>query len=128
MANKEIFFRDLPLDISITSTGDISTVDNEESIKQSLQMIIETAKGSRVFLSNYGCRIRGFLFEPFDISTAKRIGEELRESITNYEKRIVILDINVIMNQQYNSYEVELTYQIINASKPETVLFSIERL
>jgi hypothetical protein len=120
MAEREVYYRDLPLDPSVASNGDLSTVDNKESIRQSLQMIIKTARGSRIFAVDYGARIRGFLFEPFDQTTAMRIGEELRESIENYEKRIVLLDINVVMEDTTTSYDVEIIYQIINTSVVET--------
>lgn len=128
MADRQVFFSDLPLDITIASDGDLALVTNRDAISQSLRMIIETAKGSRVFESDYGCRIRGFLFEPFDETTARRIGEELRESIVNYEKRITLLDINVILKDDERTYEVEVTYQIINRNEQETLRVSLEKL
>lgn len=128
MADEQVFFSDLPLDINISSDGDMSLVTNKEAISQSLRMIINTANGSRVFVSDYGCRIRGFLFEPFDETTANRIGEELRESIENYESRITLLDINVIMDINKTSYDVEVSYQIINRKKVETLTVTLEKL
>lgn len=128
MAEEQVFFSDLPLDITIASDGDMALVTNKEAISQSLRMIINTASGSRVFLSDYGCRIRGFLFEPFDETTANRIGEELRESIENYESRITLLDINVIMRNDKMSYDVEVSYQIINRNEVETLTVTLEKL
>ena len=128
MADRQVFFSDLPLDITIASDGDLALAYNKEAISQSLMMLIDTARGSRVFVSDYGCRIRGFLFEPFDEATARRIGQELRESIVNYEKRITLLDINVIMNEDERTYEVEVTYQIINRNEEETLQVSLEKL
>lgn len=128
MADRQVFFSDLPLDITIASDGDLALVTNRNAISQSLRMIINTAKGSRVFSSDYGCRIRGFLFEPFDETTARRIGEELRESIVNFEKRITLLDINVILKDDERSYEVEVTYQVVNRNETETLRVSLEKL
>jgi phage baseplate assembly protein W len=128
MVQSQVFFSDLPLDISVASNGDINLVTNKAAISQSLRMLINTARGSRVFASNYGCRIRGFLFEPFDESTAKRIGEELRETIINYERRIKLLDINVIMNDKETSYDVEVSYQIVNRNETETLVVTLEKV
>lgn len=128
MANNEIFFSDLPLDITISSNGDIAPVINKDSIKQSLRMLINTARTTRIFVPDYGARIRGFLFEPFDISTANRLGQEIRETIENYEKRITLIDINVIMRDDERSYDVNVTYQITNTNITDTVLVTLERL
>lgn len=128
MANGEVFFSDLPLDITISSTGDIAPVVNKESIKQSLRMLINTARTTRVFLPDYGARIRGFLFEPFDLSTANRLGQEIRETIQNYEKRITLIDINVIMGTDEKSYDVNVSYQITNTNITDNVLITLERL
>ena len=128
MPNDDIFFSDLPLDPVVTSTGDMSTVDNKESIKQSLRMIVGTARGSRIFASGYGSRIDGFLFEMYDDSTASRIGDEIRESIQNYERRIKLLDINVIKDDRTFSYEVEVSYQVINTHEVQSLLITLEKL
>ena len=128
MSDIKTFFSDLPLDINIDPSGDIGLAINASAIKQSLRMIIETGRGTRLFLPEYGARMRAFLFEPFDETTAKRIGEELRESIQNYESRITLLDINVIMKDATTSYDVEVIYQITNTRVTDTVVITLEKL
>lgn len=125
---EEIFYRDLPLDPTTNSEGDISSVTNKESIKQSLRMIINTARGSRVFAPDYGCRIKAFLFEPFDETTANRIGQELEETIKNYESRVQILSINVGMVLKNSSYDVSLVYRIVNTQVIDAFKISLEKL
>jgi len=122
------FFNDLPLDITVSSQGDISKVINADSIKQSLRMLIDTAKGTRIFLPYYGCRIKAFLFEPFDETTAKRIGEELQHTIKNYERRITLLSVNVQMNFDTTSYEINVIYKISSTNKIDSLNVSLERL
>jgi len=128
MANGDIFYRDLPLNPTIASNGDLSTVNNKESIKQSVRMLLNTARGTRIFSPTYGARIRGFLFEPFDENTASRIGEEIRETIENFEPRIVLIDINVIMNIQTTSYDVEVVYQLANTNEQDEIQLTLEKL
>jgi phage baseplate assembly protein W len=123
-----IFYRDLPLDIKITSNGDISEVVNADSIKQSLRMIVDTARGSRVFFPEFGCRVNAFLFEPFDEATARRLGEELQTTIVNYEKRINLLNLNVQMDFTENSYEVDVVYRVITTGEVDNLQVSLEKL
>lgn len=123
-----IFYRDLPLDITINSQGDVSELVNADSIKQSINMIIETARGTRIFLPNYGAKIRSFLFEPFDEETARRMGEELQYTITNYEKRIQLLNLNINMNYKNTSYDVIVIYRVINTDQVDTTQVTLEKL
>lgn len=125
---EEIFYRDLPLDPTTNSEGDISSVTNKESIKQSLRMIIDTARGSRIFAPDYGCRIKAFLFEPFDETTANRIGQELEETLKNYEPRVQILSINVGMVLKNSSYDVSVVYRIVNTQVIDGFKVSLEKL
>ena len=124
----KIFYKDLPLDITITSSGDIGSVVNSDSIKQSLNMIIETARGTRIFLPEFGARIKAFLFEPFDETTARRIGEELQTTINNYEKRIKLLGVDVQMDNTDSSYEVNVVYRIITTDEVDSLEVSLEKL
>lgn len=126
--NKNIYYQDLSLDPIITSDGNISTVTNEASIKQSLNMIVNISRGSRIFAPDYGCRLKAFLFEPFDESTAKQIGIELQETITNYEKRVDIITINVNMDWQTTSYDINLVYRIKNTQNIDTFSVKLDKL
>ena len=122
------FYEDLPLDPTINSKGDISTVTNLDAIKQSLRMIIETAAGTRIFLPNYGAKVKAFLFEPFDQSTATQIGTQIEESINNYEQRIQLLSVNVIMVQATTSYNVSITYLVLNQQQVDTLQITLGKL
>jgi phage baseplate assembly protein W len=124
----DIYYSDLNLNPIVNSQGDISTVTNKDCIRQSLKMIVDTARGSRIFLPTYGCRIRGFLFEMFDESTAKRIGEELEETLKNHEPRIEILNLNVNMNWQNTQYDITIVYRLTNTQTVDVQKFSLEKL
>lgn len=126
--SQKIFYKDLPLDIRVTSTGDINEVVNSDSIKQSLRMITDTARGSRVFFPEFGARIKAFLFEPFDETTGRRIAEELQTTLINYEKRIKILNINVDMDFVENKYEIDVIYQVITTGEVDNLNVALEKL
>lgn len=128
MALPNIFYRDLSLDPTVDSMGDISTVTNLDSIKQSLIMMLNTAKGTRIFLPDYGCRVKGFLFEPFDQNTATQIGTEIQETIKNYEPRVDIISINVNMLNQTTTYEIQVTYRVVNTQITDSFKITLDKL
>jgi phage baseplate assembly protein W len=125
---EQIFYRDLSLNPTVNSEGDIATVTNRDSIKQALKMLLNTGKGSRIFMPDYGCRIRGFLFEMFDETTAKRLGNEIQETIKNYEPRVEILNVTVDMLFASSSYDVSVLYRIVNTNVVDSYKVSLEKL
>jgi phage baseplate assembly protein W len=127
-APQQIFYSDLPLNPTLASNGDISTVTNNDAIKQSLTLILNTNAGSRIFLPNYGARLQSFLFEPFDQSTATRIGTEIEQSINNYEQRIQLLNVAVTMIQANTSYNIIVSYLIINQQEVDTFTVTLQKL
>ena len=76
-------------------TGDLKGADFEESIRQSIWIILGTAKGERAMRPDFGCGIYDFVFELATASTAGRIAQEIREALLMFEPRIDVLDIQV---------------------------------
>jgi phage baseplate assembly protein W len=126
--NPQIFYSDLSLDPFINSEGDVNCVNNLKSVKQSLNMLLNTQRGTRIFAPEYGCRLKSFLFEQFDESLAKRIGVEIQEAIQNYEPRVEIIGINVNMKWETSTYDVNIVYRLVNTQTLDTLNVTLERL
>ena len=112
-------------DLSVTFkthpvTDDLVCVKDKAAIVQSLQNLILTNKGERPFQPKLGCSVRELLFEPLDFGTAQQIQSNIEYSISNWEPRIDILELNVIPNFDDNGFDVELTYVIIGSDNPPT--------
>ena len=75
--------------------GDIKQANSEESIRQSIWIILSTAKGERVMRPDFGCGIYDFVFGMATASTEGRIAQTIRESLLKFEPRIDVLDIQV---------------------------------
>jgi phage baseplate assembly protein W len=128
MAKQQIFYEDLSLDPKILSDGNVSTETNEKSIKQSLNMLMNTSRGTRMFLPDYGCRINSFLFQPFDETTAKQIGIEIEETLRNFERRIEVMSVSVNMDWKTTVYDISIIYKIRNTQALDVSKFNLEKL
>ncbi len=128
MAQQQVYYEDLSLDPIILSNGNIATKIKNEAIKQSLKMLLSTGQGTRLFLPDYGCRVKGFLFEPFDDSTAKRLGIEIEESIRNYEPRVTVINVIVEMDWATTTYNVQILYRVRNTQIVDVVNFDLVKL
>ena len=112
-------------DINITFkkhpvTNDLVVSKDASAIKQAIVNLLLTNKGERPFNYDYGSDIRSYLFEPLDFGTAQQIQSNIEYSISNWEPRIDILELNVIPNFDDNGFDVELTYVIIGSDNPPT--------
>ncbi|MEH2156542.1 GPW/gp25 family protein [Nostoc sp.] len=75
--------------------GDIKDAKDEESIRQSIKIILGTAKGERVMRPDFGCGIYDLVFEMTTASTAGKISQAVREALLRFEPRIDVIDIQV---------------------------------
>jgi hypothetical protein len=82
----------MPVDIDPYS-GVVATAEYEEDIRQSIRIIIETAKGERVMRPDFGCGIHDLVFEAVDTTTLRRIRSEVEEALRRYEARIEVLEL-----------------------------------
>jgi phage baseplate assembly protein W len=65
----------------------------EESIKQSIRIILSTAKGERVMRPDFGCGIQELVFAPNDAATRGLAEHHVREGLRLWEPRIEVLQV-----------------------------------
>jgi uncharacterized protein len=83
----------MPVDVD-PYTGLVATAEYEEDIRQSIRIILETAKGERVMRPDFGCGIHDLVFEAIDTTTLQRIRSEVDDALRRYEARIDVLEIS----------------------------------
>jgi|TARA_Y100000004_G_C8758133_1_gene345339 phage baseplate assembly protein W len=108
-------------------TNDISTVTNEESIKQSIKNIVLTTPGEKLFNPRFGSRVSQLLFEQLDPFLIDSIQSEILNTISNYEPRVQVTELKCIPDYDRNSIDVTLQYQIIGLPLVETISFVLQR-
>ncbi|HEX2301206.1 MAG TPA: GPW/gp25 family protein [Pseudonocardiaceae bacterium] len=72
------------------------TGSGEEAIRQSIWMILRTARGERVMRPDFGCGIHDYVFDVHDAGIASRICGAVREALAGWEPRIDVLDVSAI--------------------------------
>ena len=98
--------------------NDLIALKNESAIARSLRNIVLTTPGEKFFNERFGSRVSESLFENVDSITANIIEGEIRTSIINYEPRVRLLRVQAIADQDNNSFDVIIQYQIIGADVP----------
>ena len=110
-------------DISMTFqanplNSDLIGLKNENAIARSVRNIVFTLPGEKFFNEDFGSRISATLFENMDDISAAEIVDEIKESITNYEPRVDLIDVEAFPNFENNQFDVRIVYEIIGADVP----------
>lgn len=77
------------------ATNDLQRAEFEESVRQSILIILGTAKGERVMRPDFGCGIYDLVFEPNTPGTASKVSQVVQEALLFFEPRIDVIDIRV---------------------------------
>lgn len=121
-------------DLSITFkphpiTGDLIVSKDLAAIKQSIVNLLLTVKGERPFNSQLGSSLNRLLFEPLDYAIGSLIDSEIRSVLIKYEPRIIVNNVFVAPNFEFNGFDVELEFEVIGREDviPQTINFFLER-
>ena len=94
------------------AVAELRTADYEESVRQSIWLILGTAKGERVMRPDFGCGIYDLVFETNSASTAGRIEEEVRDALLFFEPRIDVLAVRVEADGEGERLLISIDYQV----------------
>ena len=81
-----------------------------------------TSPGEKIFDPDFGSNIGEILFENIDEITAVSIQEEIENSLSNYEPRVEIIDVNVKPDYDQHQFDVMISYRIVGVDVPPTQL------
>ncbi len=100
--------------VSLDTEGDFKLAEYEESVRQSILIILGTAKGERVMRPDFGCSIYDLVFEPNSPSTAGKVSQAVQEALLIFEPRIDVLDVRVQSpsDQEREKMLVSIDYQV----------------
>lgn len=99
------------------STGKTQLVDEDESIKQSIALIILTSKGELLGDPNYGSRIRELVYNHNNDSIPELVIEDILVNVSVYEKRIDITQQDISVTYEDNKVNISISYTIKKTGK-----------
>ena len=123
------FFSDFTRNLEqIPGRKDLSRRINENAVKESIHNLVMTDRGERLFQPNIGCDIRGSLFENIDPNTILLLKENIRYTITTYEQRCNLHNVEVEANIDTNDLRVRIVFSVINTSNTSELTIDLNRV
>ncbi|GMQ30005.1 GPW/gp25 family protein [Algoriphagus confluentis] len=103
--------------------GQVSLAENEEDIRQSLIILLNTSMGERVLRPEYGANMEDLLFESLNVTTATLISNRIQRAILFHEPRIRVIQVDMRPDYQGGRIEVLVEYLILATNNRRNLVY-----
>ncbi|HEX4947621.1 MAG TPA: GPW/gp25 family protein [Blastocatellia bacterium] len=95
------------------ANGNLNFPTLEESVRQSIQVILSTRPREQLMRPHFGAGLDQFLHEPNTITTRRRIRDLVTEALAQWEPRIVVERVEIReFPEQPTRLRVEIAYLV----------------
>ncbi len=94
------------------SSGRIASAAYEDSVRQSIWLILGTAKGERVMRPDFGCGIHELVFATATAGTAATLTHAVQQALMKWEPRIDVLDVKVSLAGGGQTVMIDISYRV----------------
>jgi phage baseplate assembly protein W len=118
------------LNLSFTknpATKDVSRYFDIQAIKRAVKNIILTNKFEKPFNPDFGCNLRGFLFENISDPMMIIIKDRIAKAITDYEPRVSVQNITLSYDGK-NGLNISVSVLVVGSTEPVTVTTFLQRV
>jgi Bacteriophage baseplate protein W len=116
--------------VEVDRAGGIAMSELDESIRQSIHIILGTAPGERVMRPAFGCNIHDLVYAPNNINTASLAAHFCIEALTKWEPRIEDVEASADPSgDSPNRLDISIKYKVraTNTSRNLVYPFYIRR-
>jgi len=94
-----------------------------DSIKESIMLILGTARGERVMRPDFGCRANEMVFATNDMGTATLIQTYVEEALMKWEPRIEVSNVTATISQNNPTIEILIEYIIKSSNSKDNLVY-----
>jgi uncharacterized protein len=98
--------------VAVDDGGAVAVAEYEESVRQSIWVILGTAKGERAMRPDFGCGIYDMVFGVNSSTAASDAAEEVRDALVSFEPRIDVLGVEVSPGGDGEVLYISIDYQV----------------
>jgi hypothetical protein len=93
--------------------GQVEMARYEDCVRQSILMILGTAKGERIMRTDFGCGMHDLVFANNSPGTIGQVISEVRQALIQWEARIDVLEVDAYPDEtQPNRLLIQINYQV----------------
>jgi phage baseplate assembly protein W len=121
-----VFGRGMSFPPRVGADGRLAWSEGEDSIRESIGVILKTDPGERVGLPEFGAGLGRFLFEPNNAGTHARMQDAIVRALARWERRIQIEAVEIAVDAaDAESALATITYRLVATAARERISLSI---
>ncbi len=106
-----------------SGSATVSMSEDEQDIRESLEILLGTMKGERVLRPDYGTNLQTNIFESLKSSTAARVTEDIRRAILFHEPRVIPENISFRQQAEEGLILIVLEYTVIATNSRTNLVY-----
>jgi phage baseplate assembly protein W len=106
------------------SSGALAVAAYEQSVQESIWIILATAKGERAMRPDFGCGIHDLVFDAISTALLRRVEREVEEALRRFEARIDLLEVRVDgAAAERGRLDVSIDYRVRSTNQPGNFVY-----
>lgn len=105
------------------ATGEFVMSSEEESVKESVYLILMTQKGERWLRPDFGSSILSYVFTDISLTRISMMEKEIARTISDNEPRIAKTDVKIQPVMDQGCLIVSLEYTIAGTNRKDNLVF-----
>lgn len=112
MAITQEIWSDLHQSISSDAQGNLRKSINVDSVRTSIDNILGTSPGERVFLPTFAIGLRDLVFEPINKNLVNRLSNDIKTNIEIWDPRVSVVGLDFHEDADNNTISLTINFKI----------------
>ncbi|MEM1293382.1 MAG: GPW/gp25 family protein [Cyanobacteria bacterium P01_H01_bin.162] len=109
--------------IGVTAQGNLQISDGEQSVRESILLILRTRPGERLRRPNFGCRLHELAFAPMNQKTLVEMRLFVEEALKTWERRIWLDDVGIDPQLELGRVDITIAYRLVTSHVPGSLVY-----
>jgi phage baseplate assembly protein W len=110
--------------VDVDRAGGIAMSELDQSIRESITIVLGTAPGERVMRPHFGCDIHELIYAPNNLNTASLAAHFCVEALNKWEPRIDEVEAEAYpSSEQPNRLDIQIRYRVRATNSPRNLVY-----
>lgn len=105
------------------ATGRFETSSGDQSVKESVYMILTTNRGERWLRPDFGSELSGYTFMDVNATTLNIMRMEISQNLQDQEPRIRNVSVSIDSTSREGCLIIDLGYEVIETNTRDNLVF-----
>jgi len=110
--------------VDLDADGRVRAAAGEDTVEESIRVIIGTSKGERVMRPDFGCGIHDYVFETIDANTLTLVETSVEEALVEFEPRISVEEVTASTEEiDEGVLRIEVGYRVRDSNTRRNLVY-----